>query len=332
MCRITLFGVVQEEIFDIIFKRFAEIEKKMNLYRTDRVRQPAVRERNTDGTESVDPAAGSDSVAWEISLVNEQAGVEPVQVSKDTFFVVERGLEYSSLFDGRFDISVGPLVDLWDIGSENPRIPSVKEIEKKLGLVNFSDIRLDKDKYNIFLEKRGMMIDLGGIAKGYAADEAARILREKNIRHAIVDIGGNILVLDSKPDGSAWRIGIQNPAKPRGEYCGILKVTDSTVVTSGVYERYFEQDGKSYHHILDTRNGYPVANSLLSVTIEAASSLSADAISTGIFAMGLNKGREFAEQNNIEAIFITGKFEIYITNGIKDSFVLTNSDFTLKGP
>ncbi|MFW6214072.1 MAG: FAD:protein FMN transferase, partial [Spirochaetota bacterium] len=168
------------------------------------------------------------------------------------------------------------------------------------------------------------------IAKGYAADEAGRIIRESGKDSALLDFGGNILTIGTKPDGSLWRIGVQLPETQarRGVFIGIAEVEDLSVVTSGTYERFFVQDDVRYHHILDTETGYPVRNRLESVTIVTEDSIRADALSTSIFAMGLEEGLRFAEElSDAEALFVTEDKEIHMTSGMGDFFRLTNNEY-----
>jgi len=227
---------------------------------------------------------------------------------------------------------VGPLVKLWGIGTEHARVPSKAEISKILPLVDYRQIELDEKNNSVFLKRPGMSIELGGIAKGYAADEAVKVLRQNGVKHGTVDLGGNIIVIGTKPDGKLWKIGIQNPFfKTRGSIVATVEVADKTLVTSGPYERYIEKDGKIYHHILDTRTGFPVENELMSVTIIAESSIDADALSTTVFAMGLEEGMDFVESiENIDAIFITKDYKVYTTSGVENlNFKIVDKQFEL---
>jgi thiamine biosynthesis lipoprotein len=175
-----------------------------------------------------------------------------------------------------------------------------------------------------------MQVDLGAIAKGYAADEVAEILKENGVQHAIINLGGNVLTIGGNMKGSPWRIGIQDPFNPRGEFMGIITIEDKTVVTSGTYERYFEQDGKRYHHILDPRTGYPAENEVASVSIITNKSMDGDGNSTSVLLLGLEEGMKFVEsQEGVDAIFVTYDKKVYITSGLKDVFTVTNSQFTL---
>lgn len=267
----------------------------------------------------------------EVESVNRAAGLHAVRVSPDTMEVLQAGLEFSRLGDGAFDITVGPLVKLWGIGTEKARVPSPEEIREALGHVGYRSLKLDASSAEAFLLSRSMRLDLGAIAKGYAADEAARILRFEGVKTALINLGGNILTMGKKPDGSPWRIGIQNPEDPRGTYLGIVTSAETSVVTSGVYERFFERDGVRYHHILDTRTGFPVSNGLTSVSIVTAHSMRADGFSTLLFALGLEKGMELALRTpDIQAIFIDDRRSVYLTPGLRGSFELTDSRFTIR--
>jgi len=301
---IQAYGTNAFEAIDKVFQRIDEIEKKMSA--------------KADYSEVIG--------------INQMAGQGFSKVSPDTFFVIEKGLYYAKLSEGKFDITVGPLVELWGIGTDHARLPGSEEIREVLPLVDFTKVEINEEDRSVFLKQPGMAIDLGGIAKGYAADEAAKVLRQNGITQGTINLGGNILVLGTKPDGSLWRIGIQNPFfKTRGSIMATVEVKDKTLVTSGPYERYFEEDGKIYHHILDTESGYPVDNELMSVTIIADSSIDADALSTAVFAMGLKRGMSFVEKlDNVDAIFITKDYKVYVTSGAKEyNFMITDKEFQL---
>ncbi|KPU27180.1 thiamine biosynthesis protein ApbE [Caloranaerobacter sp. TR13] len=267
----------------------------------------------------------------DIYKVNINSGNDYIKVSEDVFDVIKRGIFYSKLSNGKFDITIGPLVELWGIGTDRAKVPSEEEINNTIKLIDYKKILLDEKEKKVKLMEKGMKIDLGGIAKGYAADEVADILINENVKHAIINLGGNIFALGSKPDGSPWNIGVQNPFTKRGDYIGIVKVIDKTVVTSGVYERYFEQNGKRYHHILDPYTGYPVENSLVSVSIITNKSIDADALSTVAFSLGLSEGKRLIENlDGVEAIFITKDKRVFITDGLNNTFKLTNPDFHMQ--
>ncbi len=270
----------------------------------------------------------------EISLINESSGSgEIITLSDDTYLVLIEALDVARRSTGLFDPTIGPLVDAWGIGTDGHRIPEQDEIDRLLALVDYSRIDLQEDHKTVNLPVKGMALDLGAIAKGYAADEVRSILTEAKIESAIINLGGNILTVGKKPDGSSFRIGIQDPLSDRGEYLGIVSIQDKAVVTSGVYERFFIQDNKRYHHIIDTRTGYPVESSLLSVSIIADDSFIADALSTAAFVAGVEKGLQLIDSYpGVEAIFITEENEIILTSGISDDtipFELLDESYTI---
>lgn len=301
--KITLYDSNDSTILDKAFDRISEIESLVSI--------------NESGTE--------------LDKVNDLAGISPVEVTSTTYEIVEKGLEYSKLSNGGFDITVGPLVKLWNIGLDDAKVPTQEEIHSVLPLIDYNLLELNEKDHTIFLKNKGMMIDLGSIAKGYAADEISRILTENNVNSAIIDLGGNIYAHGIKPSGQDWNIGIQNPFSTRGDIIGVLKVKNKTVVTSGIYERYIEKDGVKYHHLLNPDTGYPFENNIAGVSIVTDKSIDADALSTTVFAKGLEEGLKFVETlPSVDAIFITKDNKVYITNGIRDSFTLENEDFTLE--
>jgi FAD:protein FMN transferase len=264
----------------------------------------------------------------EISMINRKAGVSSQEVSKDTYFVIKKAMEYSELSEGTFDPTIRPIVSLWNIGKDTARVPDKTEIDNILKLVNFKDIILSKKDNNIGLRHKGQAIDVGGIAKGYAADEVKRIFKKYKIKSALINLGGNIVALGKKSDETLWNVGIQNPHDVRGEYVGIISVENKSVVTSGNYERYFTSNGRTYHHIIDPKTGYPSESEIISATIISEKSLDGDGLATGVYIMGLEKSIKLIESlEGIDAIFITENKEIYVTSGIKDKFKITNREF-----
>ncbi|MCE5257381.1 MAG: FAD:protein FMN transferase [Spirochaetaceae bacterium] len=302
VCSIQLSSGGSDKTADAIFARLRQIDDTMSA--------------NKDGTE--------------IAAVNAAAGKKAVTVSADTFYVISKALEYAKKTNGAFDPTVGPLVKLWNIGNEGAKVPAAKDIKAMLALIDYRKVEMDPAKLTVRLPVAGMRLDLGAIAKGYAADEAVKILKAQKVKSAIIDLGGNIFVYGKKKDGSPWMVGIQNPYSDRGEYIGLVTGHQMTVVTSGVYERYFIENGKRYHHILDTKTGFPVDNGLVSVSIVTDSSIDADALSTSVFALGLDKGMEFVKSlQGVYAIFIDEKDRVYLSPGANNVFKLTDSKFTL---
>jgi thiamine biosynthesis lipoprotein len=265
-----------------------------------------------------------------ISRINTAAGKEPVVVDPAVFEVIEEGLRYGRLSEGRFDITIGPLVSLWHIGYDDARVPSPEEIKAALPLVDLDRVEIEPEEMKVSLESEGMLMDLGAIAKGFIADRIADSLKSRGFERGIINLGGNVLTLGSKPGNLPYRIGIQNPWEPRGASVGVLELEDLSLVSSGDYERFFIEDGVKYHHILDTATGYPVENSLTAVTIVSERSVDGDGLSTSVFAMGLEKGYALIESlKGIEAIFITKDKKVYLTPGIEPIFTLSPGEFVL---
>jgi len=300
--KITVFDSSKEEELDIAFELIKAIDNKMS--------------KNKEESE--------------VSAINSQAGKGYVSVSKETFDVIQKSESFYITSKGYFDITIGPLVELWDIGPTTGHIPDEAEIDNVLELINYNDIMFNESNYEIKLSKENMVIDLGGIAKGYAADVVVDYFKSVGINKAIINLGGNVSVMGQKNEEDLWSVGIQNPLEPTGSSLGILKAADLSVVTSGTYQRYFEADGIRYHHILDPKDGYPIRNSLQSVTIVTENSLRADALSTALFALGLEEGLSLAnDDETIEAIFVTKENEIYLSEGIKNNFKLLRNNFEI---
>ena len=231
-------------------------------------------------------------------------------------------MKIAELSEGRFDPSVGALVALWGIGSDHAAVPSSVELNDVLAGVGYKSIRIE-DKA-VYLDKTGMQIDLGGIAKGYAADCVRSFLLARGVKRAIINLGGNVLIMGEKPSGDPWKIGIQDPRELRGEYLGILSTDEKAIVTSGIYERFFMDDGVRYHHILDSSTGYPVNNGLISTTIVHQDSLMADGLSTALFSLGIEEGMALAEtlDRYIGVIMVDEDNRVYISENLRNSFRL----------
>ena len=266
----------------------------------------------------------------EMDQVNTAAGVEAVEVSADVFPLVEMADSYSKVTNGGFDYAIGPVTDMWRIGFDDARVPEPEEIEAVLPLVDHTKVELDTDNHTIFLQESGMKIDLGAIAKGYIADEVKKLFIEKDVTTAIIDLGGNVVVMGDSPtrEGGGFNVGVQDPFDSRGAYIAALNLQNQSIVTSGVYERYIEQDGEIYHHLMNPETGYPFENELASVTIISDESIDGDALSTVAFGLGLEAGLEYVNNlDNIEAIFITKEKHVYTSSGLSENFTLTNDDY-----
>ncbi|RCX11166.1 thiamine biosynthesis lipoprotein [Anaerobacterium chartisolvens] len=254
--------------------------------------------------------------------LNEASGKKSIRLDGDIIEVLETAKKYSSISGGAFDVTVGPLVKAWGISTEHFKIPEKEEIDELLSLVNYNDIYIDSNNGTVRLAREGQAVDLGAIAKGYAADQTIEIYKRWGIKSAYINLGGNVSVLGKKPDGTLWRIGIQNPRAANGKIVGVINIQDKSVVTSGDYERFSEKDNVRYHHILDPHTGYPSGSGLMGATILADSSVAADALSTAVFVLGLEKGIELVESlEGVEAVFITEDKRIYTTSGLKDEFI-----------
>jgi len=263
----------------------------------------------------------------ELYLLNQSAGsTEPFAVTDDLYEVIKIGIGFAELTDGKLTPAIGPLVDLWDIHSveESHSAPTQSAIDQLKPLVDYRLVQLNDEDKTVLLPLEGMVLDLGAIAKGYAADKLATYLTSKGIKHAIINLGGNIFALGNryeKRDDNTynWSIGVRDPQLCAQCSLGTVYLTDKTIVTSGIYERYIIDPDTQimYHHILDPHTGYPVENTISSVTIIADSSTTADALSTSIFALGLEAGIQFIEDYpGVEAIFIEKDMTIHKTSGV----------------
>ena len=250
---------------------------------------------------------GSD--VWNIN----HAGGAPVKVSKDTLAILETAIAVSERFGGVFDVTIAPVSTLWDFTSGAAILPDAAALAAGAERVDYTKIAIDGDAVTL---PDGMMIDLGGIAKGYIADAVKQYLVDRGVEHAILSFGGNIVAIGQKPDGSPWKVGIQDIDKPTGAYMLVSQNFGGSTVTSGIYERGFELDGTYYHHILDPRTGWPVQNELASVTIFSDSSMWGDALATAAFALGAEGGKALIESmDGIEAVFIARDRSVTATSG-----------------
>nr|WP_298573271.1 FAD:protein FMN transferase [uncultured Mogibacterium sp.] len=253
----------------------------------------------------------------EVSQIN-SAGGKWVTVGKDTLKVVKAGVKYGELSNGDFDITIGSVSGLWDFQSENPVVPEQSKITEALKHVNYKNIQFDGNK--IRLTDPQAKLDLGGIAKGYVADELTTLLEKEGVTSAVINLGGNISTIGSKPDGSPFIIGIEKPYTDRTEIIGTTTADNQTVVTSGIYERQFQKDGKIYHHVLSSKTGYPAETQLEAVSLVAKKgrSMDIDAMSTICLMKGVDGGKAFIKkQKGVEAVFSAQGKEVAKTKGMK---------------
>ncbi len=264
-----------------------------------------------DGYEKMFSATVEGSDIWNIN----HAKGQPVAVSDDTVRLLQTALRYCELSDGRVDLTVLPLSELWHFGSgDTPRVPDRDAAANALAHIDYRAVRIDGN--TVTLTDPAAAIDPGFIAKGYIADRLRDYLLSREIGSACVNLGGNLVAIGTKPGGAPYRIGIQKPFADEGETVAVIDVTDASVVSSGIYERCFYEGGKFYHHLLDTATGYPADNEIAGVTILAPSSTEADALSTTCYFLGIDEGLALIETlENTEVLFVTKDGELICSEG-----------------
>ena len=305
LCTVNAFEDGTKKLYDEIFERLTQIEKEFSATLPDS----------------------------EISRINSMAGISSVQTNEEVLNVMDFALKTAWISDGAFTPAAGPLVDLWGINTDHQRIPSQAEINKALELVDFGCVGLSRD--SVFLRKAGMKVNLGGIVKGFAADEVCKILKKHNVKKAVVDLGGNIYVYGKKSDGSKWTVGIKNPDSPSSAPLLRLCINENSVVTSGSYERFFEADGKKYHHIFNPATGFPADSGIVSATVISPSSIAADALSTATFVLGVEKSFKLLDKfkkefgTDISFVFICKYGSVFASENLKGSLEFVQ-DYTRK--
>ena len=298
VCMINLFEDGTRENYDLLFNRLEEIEVLFS--------------RSLQGSD-----------LWR---VNASAGIGPVTVALELIGVLETALYYAERSGGLFNPALGPLIQLWAIGTGEARVPSMDEIEWALGLSENGEIVINRNESTIFLPRPGMALDLGAIAKGYALDELVLLLVELGIGRAIIDLGGDIYVHGEREEGSPWRVGIQDPRMDLGYYAGIFLAADMALATSGVYQRFLEEGGQHYHHLLSGHHGYPVENGIKSLTVVGRQGLDADALATAAFLLGRQEGGALLSEKGALGIFF---FDDYTVGLYGDPALLPPGAFTL---
>lgn len=271
---ITAYGEKSEEAVDQCFKLCGEMERIFSPTRSDS----------------------------ELYQVNHRSS-DRVTVSDDLACVIEAGLSFYRLSDGKFDITIAPVSSLWDFKSEDPLLPDEEKLKEAVRKVDASLVHLSGN--TLTFDSADTMLDLGGLAKGYAADQLKECLESYGIESAIINLGGNVVVVGREPDEGLWKVGIQKPFGQRNELITTVETQDRSVVSSGVYERCFEKDGRLYSHILDASTGYPADTDLWQATILSDSSLTGDGLSTVCILLGYEKARALTDTlDDIEAIFV----------------------------
>lgn len=261
----------------------------------------------------------------DIYRINAKSG-DFVEVDSKTVGWIKTSQDVSKNCNGIFDLTVGTLSQLWNIGSEDAKVPTNSELDTVLKTIDYNGIIISDNKIKC---GKNQKLDLGAIGKGIACDQVADLLKNKNVDGATISVGGSILLYGKNPNADKWALGIRNPIGTADEYVAILKLDECFVSTSGDYERVFEKDGVSYHHILDPRTGYPAKSDLLSVTIICDSGLLSDALSTACFILGYEKSLDLLEKYNAQGVFIDKDLNVYITKGLQNIISITEPDFKL---
>lgn len=248
----------------------------------------------------------------DIAKIN-AAGGKPVKVHEETLELIKKGLEYGEKSEGKFDITIGRLSSLWNFSENEGEVPTKDAIKEALKTVDYKTVKISGD--TVALENPEAQMDLGGIAKGYIADQMKAYLVEHGVKQGLINLGGNVLTIGEKKNGEGYHIGIRKPFDEAGATIAEVEVKDQTVVSSGVYERYFYKKEKLYHHLLDTKTGYPIENDLLGVTIICDRSVDGDALSTTAFALGLEDGMRYMESlDGVRAAFVTKDYQVHWTD------------------
>ena len=283
-----------------------------------------------DKYEKIFSRTASDSELYKLN----HRQLTPVKGTEDTYQVldslaelIQKGLYYSDLSDGAFDIAIEPLTSLWDFTAEDPQVPEDNLIQAALPKCDYHNISVDRVKNEITLKTDDTAIELGAIAKGYIADRLKDYLVSRNVKSAIINLGGNVLCIVENPTILLLRFGIQKPFADRSETIAVMDIKDKSVVSSGIYERCFEQNGTLYHHLLNPKTGYPYDNGLIAVTIISDKSVDGDALSTTCFALSLEDGMKLAESlDDVQAFFVTSDYEIHYTKDFQKKIKVTETE------
>jgi len=312
-CTITVVSASEEKAKEAIEAGFGEIKRMETLF-------------NNFSPDS------------EISIVGKSAGVKPAGVSKETLDLIEKTIDISEMTDGAFDPTVAPVLKLWRFSGRpaNPAIPAGDAIEDARELVDYRKIKTDGAASEIFLERKGMELDLGGIAKGYAADKAVEAIKAEGIRAALVAIAGDIRGYGLSATGKPWKVGIQDPRpvnpdseKPWEDIFASVYLKDSAISTAGDYQRFFMKNGKRYHHIIDPKTGYPSESGLISVSVIAPEGYISDGIDTAVLVLGAEKGMKLLESMNIDGILVDSQKRVFITKGLKGKIEILHEGYQI---
>jgi len=275
----------------------------------------------------------------ELSAINDAAGVAAVKVDAETLEIVNKAMDIAAASGGAFDPTVAPVIRLWKFSKERSKsvIPPADEVERALNRVGYGNVTIDSTASEIFLKKKGMEMDLGGIAKGYAADKAVLAIRSSGIQSALVAIAGDIRGFGMNTSGQPWRVGIQNPRpapdseKPWEDLFATIQLKDSAISTSGDYQRFFIRDGKRYHHILDPHTGYSAESGLISASVIAPEGYLSDGLSTAVFILGAQKGIALLESKGFGGVLIDAEKNVYLTRDLQGKVNILRSEYRFAG-
>ncbi len=309
-CTITVVSPSKEKAREAVNTGFAEIKKLETLL-------------NYFSNES------------EISAINRAAGIHPVKVSKETLEIIKKMVDIAKLTNGAFDATIAPVIKHWKFAKQHPApsVPSNSVIENALKSVDYKKIIIHHETSEIYLEEKGMELDLGGIAKGYAADKAVDAIKSEGIKAVLVAIAGDIKGFGLNTSGKPWKVGIQNPRpgpdleKPWEDIFATLYLQDSAISTSGDYQRFFIKNGKRFHHILDPETGFPADSSLISVSVVAPEGYLSDGLSTAVFVLGSEKGIKLLESMGLDGVIVGTNKKMLLTKNLKGKIDILNKEY-----
>ncbi|WP_164919073.1 MULTISPECIES: FAD:protein FMN transferase [Acutalibacteraceae] len=294
-----------------------------------------------NGEEAAKAALGKitrleNEISWridtsDVARLNAAAGTDWISIDPETASILSASLDVAQKSDGAYDPTILPVSSLWDFGGENQHAPAKSEVQKFVQYVNYQDLRVDAKNSKASLKLHYMAIDLGGIGKGAACDDAIAAYRSAGAEYGIIAVGGSIGVYGSKPDGSPWHIAIRDPdtKDDSAGSMGQIDLASGFVSTSGTYEQTFTENGVTYHHLLNPKTGYPENNGLVSVTVKCDNGALSDALSTACFVLGREKGEKLLADYHAEGVFIDSANQVYVTGGLKDSFQITGGNYVL---
>lgn len=274
----------------------------------------------------------------DISKINDAAGKEYVKVHPEVIKMILASQKYSEITSGEYDITVGPIVNLWGIGTDNQKIPGDSEIKARLPLIDYKKISVNEKESSVMLKDTDMAIDLGGVAKGFAGDEVLKIYKKYGIKNGLINLGSSsIYAVGKNEDNGDWTVGVKHPRSEASQnFLGILSVSDKGISTSGDYERFFIKNGKRYFHIMNPKTGYPVNNGIMSVTVVVDGSVKdanmlADILSLVVFELGAERGIKLINSmSNVSCEVTMTNYNVYTSKGFKNIMSDLNKDFKYK--